>query len=219
MMTRSLTLNVDSDGVLYDWHGWMIPYLAKHTGHEMTLDDFSQWDMAASLGISKKEFYKIFDRAIYDGAFAYGSPIPGAVEAVSTLVDAGHRVRIVTNKSLAENKKSQRAMEDFLIFYGNHFGNLDQVEIVFTGSRYGKSGYPADVVIDDKPDLSWTQLYPAVNVLFDQPWNQGVRVDYLVGPGAVLRASGWTDVLELVEQMGGGILIDKSDSDRSPVVV
>ena len=214
----SLVFNVDSDGVVYDWHGFMAPYLERVFGKPVQRWD--TWDMAAQMGVTKKEFYKAFDQAVEDGVFRWGEAVPGSIEALRTLVDAGHRVRIVTNKVLKGSYKSEAAMRDTVRWYSSH-QLADQLEFVFTGSKWGKSGYPADVVIDDKPDLAWVQPFPAVNILFDQPWNRDglsnlaqVGQDPNFDNPELYRAVGWGQVLELAEQIGGGVLLDKS-----PVVV
>lgn len=211
-----MIINVDSDGVVYDWHGFMIPYLSDRLGVEVTRESFDNWDLAANLGIPKKEFYKHFDAAVNAGAFLLGAPIEGAIDALHSLIDTGHRVRIVTNKILKGNKKASVAMRSCISFYEQH-DLADQVEFVLTGSRFGKTAYTADLVIDDKPDLSWVQPYPTVNALFDQPWNRStlkhlarINEDPNFDNPEIYRAEGWLEVLELVEQMGGGILVDKS---------
>lgn len=218
-MSNPLVFNVDSDGVVYDWHGFMTPYLEEAFGKPV--ERWDTWDMAEQMGVTKKEFYKVFDQAVGDGCFRNGVAIPGAIEGLNTLIDAGHRVRIVTNKILSGVNKTHMAIVDMVTWYTWH-DLTDKVEFVLTGSKWGKSGYPADVVIDDKPDLAWAQGYPTVNILFDQPWNQaGLGNVAEVGDSPnfedfyLYRAKGWRDVLELAEQIGSYTIL----LDKSPVVI
>jgi hypothetical protein len=187
-----MVINIDSDGVVYDWHGFMIPFLTDRLGVEMTRDSFIEWDLAQSLDVSKKDFYQVFDEAVFANAFKLAGEVPGAIHAVRSLVNDGHRVRIVTNKILKGSSKTYRAQVDTLAWYHENIG-LDQLEMVFTGSKHGKSAYPADIVIDDKPDMEWTQP-GAMNLLFDQPWNRAVPDD----PGGHIRAVGWAGALTAI---------------------
>jgi hypothetical protein len=194
-------INVDMDGVVYDMVT-QAEVLRKKPFERYT------WD----LGLTGTELKAMFTELTLAGLFRFGMAIEGALPAIRKLRGAGHRVRIVTDKNLPTAYSTHVARIDTLDWL--HISGLADIEVIFTGNK--AEGYPADLVIDDKPDLAWVQG-GAVNVLFDQPWN-------LDGLGKVAgvneepnfpdvmnlrRAFGWTDVLELVEQMGGGILQEK----------
>jgi 5' nucleotidase, deoxy (Pyrimidine), cytosolic type C protein (NT5C) len=198
-----MIINVDSDGVVFDMVGILTRRSETKLGRDLpavTSWDFKNW------GSTPAEIRLMFEDEARQNLFGMGAAIPGAVDGIFRLVNAGHQVRIVTNKGTkALGRGSKNAMQDTVQWYYG-IGLLGVVDLVFVEG--GKQGYPADVVVDDKPDMSWAQA-DAVNILFHQPWNQATwsppesdRVWY--------RAVGWREVLELVEQMGGGILIDKS---------
>ncbi len=204
-----MIINVDSDGVVYDMVRILKGRLEEKLGRDLPTPDSWHFD---NWGFPQQDLFGVFEDEARHNLFGLGGSIPGAVPGIFSLLDTGHQVRIVTNKSLmALGKGSKNAMQDVVQWYYGQ-GLLGAIDLVFTHGN--KHGYPADVVIDDKPDMGWAQK-DAVNVLFDQPWNQ-----YLTGKAEHesiwIRAMDWQEVLEVVEQMGGGILIDK---DRSPVVV
>jgi hypothetical protein len=195
-------INLDSDGVIYDMQGELIKHAWRKDG--IHRDQPQVWNLAKAWGVSDEYIAELFSMS---GIFEDGAPYPGAVEAVNTLVGAGHDVRIVTHKHIAS---VHDPMDECLHFY-HRMGLLDKVDMVFT--RGDKTSYPADLVVDDRPNLAWVQG-EAVNVLMDRPWNQDIRVGNFPEIVDIKRALGWQDVLEVAEQMGGGVLIDKS-----PIVI
>jgi hypothetical protein len=144
-------------------------------------------------GVTRDEWYEMFHNAIMtDDLFQIGVEIPGAVNGVRQLIGQGHRVRIVTSKKLRYPLSTLKAQKQTLtwLFYQKL---LNDVEVAFTTD---KQGYEADVVIDDKPTLKWAQR-GALNLLFNQPWNQIATFDHIP---EIRRVFDWTDVLRLIER-------------------
>lgn len=189
---RKLTVNVDMDGVLYDMvnqfihMAWMDGHIKGHVPTSHTIGSWAMWD---HLKLPKDFFWQLFHQYTGQGLFRWGKPITDGVGAVRNLRDAGHRVRIVTSKTLRKQESTLTARMDVLGWL-NEYG-LGDLEVVFTGG-YAKQGYPADVVVDDKPTLEWVQD-GALNLLFAQPWNRGIDWTSVRSP-RIRRADGWTDV-------------------------
>ncbi len=185
-----MIINVDSDGVVYNLMGILTARTEKQQGRPLPAAEnfgLSNWEL------SREEVDKIFERESQKGLFGYGEAIEGAVDGVLRLAD-NHQVRIVTNKSSkALGKGSNAAMQDTIQWYDG-VGLLDKVEMVFVDG-YGKQGYPANVVIDDQPNLQWVQE-DAANILFDRTWNQKVTGK---AKGPWLRALSWDEVVHLVD--------------------
>lgn len=200
-----MIINVDSDGVVYSLDS------ALDKLYPQIVRDRTRWDYGNPDAIER-----FFTEGVLLGVFLVGEPVPGAIDGIRALEAAGHRVRIVTSKTMGTDYLTYVARVNALEWYDRH--DLSHLEIAFTGHEWGKDAYPADLVIDDQPDLKWTQSAPTVNVLFDQPWNRDplayvARVQERPNFDGWLqlhRAFGWGDVLELAEQMGGGILLDKA---------
>ena len=193
-----LTINVDIDGVVYDFVGIMREMTeASPAVAPRKLGEVESWNMWEHWGMERDEWYEHFHANIRDGLFARGQAIPGAVNAVMGLVEDGHRVRFVTSKKMRHAKSTMRAQQQTTEWlYAN--GLIQVTELCFTSN---KQGYPADVVIDDKGDLSWVQE-GASNLLYDQPWN----ADLLFDPLATVhwsRMHSWQQVLTEISALSG----------------
>lgn len=179
-----MIINIDSDGVMYNLVGHT-QELAKHVhGIDQPRPDswgFDNWDL---------DFKKIHALWGKSGAFLDGRPVSWSIEVVKWLIGEGHTVRIVTHKH--DLPYEARAMRDTITWYERQ-GLLRDVDLVFP--KGNKNDYPADIIIDDKPDLSWAQE-GKINLLFDQPWNQGAETK------GVIRVHGWFEVPVALKRMG-----------------
>ena len=197
------------DGVIY----CMMPTMAKIAnqenvrafmrgeGYDLPKDldpSVNVWEIWEAWGIPKKAFWKIFYLAVDEGLFTRGEEVPGAIKAIGRLVKAKHRVRIVTSKNLAGKNETLRAQTDVLWWLHANASWYNKVEIAFAQN---KQGYDADVVIDDKPSLTWKQK-DRVNILFDRPWNEWVDAPgvgcYPLEGDRAYRAIGWKEAEYLV---------------------
>ncbi len=185
-----MIINVDSDGVVYDFIGIVQMRLERWLDRD--LETPTSWNVEETWGISKEDVRFHFEREAKHGVFQFGAPVTGAIAGLRALIDSGHQVRIVTNKA-GMGRGTQAAIQDTAHWYGLK-GLLGDLDLVFTRG-YDKQNYPADVVIDDQPNMSWTQK-EAVNILFDQSWNKNLTGS---GDGMWIRAADWNVVLELVD--------------------
>lgn len=189
---RRLTINLDSDGVIYDFNAQMVR-MGEHY-LERELGETSRWEMHEAWGVTQGQWYAMFMRAVHDAElFRMGRALPGAIAGVKEL-SKKHRVRIVTAKRLRDPLATRLAMLQTINWYSQE-GMLQGVEMCFTQN---KQGYQADVVVDDKPTLRWAQS-GALNLLFDQPWNQELFEKPFTPP--VKRVHDWDEVLEFVEEL------------------
>ena len=139
---RRLTINVDMDGVVYDFNGRMTELGEVYLGRKLPVT--TTWDMAAAWGMQEDEWYELFHRAILeDELFRGGLAIEKAVPALH-LLSRQHRVRIVTSKRLRYPSSTLAAQVQTLHWLADH-ELLNEVEVAFTGN---KQGYQADIVID-----------------------------------------------------------------------
>lgn len=189
------TVNVDMDGVIYDFVGTFAKIAVEQRWMPAEAGDSppTQWAMWKHWGISRYMFYQMFDVAILrHGLFQIGDPVPGAVDGLAYLLDRFERVRVVTSKQMKTPEAATAAQQQCLAWLARHV-NPSAIEVAFTSN---KRGYLADVVIDDKPTLQWTQK-GALNVLFDQPWNQMSHYK-TEDHGYVVRA-GWKGLDRVIE--------------------
>ncbi len=185
-----LTINVDMDGVVYDLVGIMQEMTEATVGHK--LGPVESWAMWKHWDMERDEWYEHFHMNIEQGLFANGVEIPGAVKAVMYLT-LSHRVRFVTSKKMRYPVSTMRAQQQTTEWLYEH-DLLQGTELCFT---HNKQGYEADVVIDDKGDLSWAQE-GAANLLFDQPWNESTFAEK--GQNADWqRVRGWQEVIDEID--------------------
>ncbi len=185
-----MIINLDSDDVIYD----CIELFKRRMEQvfDRKLPPPTSWRVGESWDISNEDIDYHFVKEARDGLFQLSEPVPGAIAGVYALLEAGHDIRVVTNKGVL-GWGSLPAIRDTVGWYAK-WGLIGDVDLVFTRG-YEKQGYPADVVVDDRPDLSWTQE-GAANILFDRPWNGKI-----VGAtnNSWIRAMDWDNIIELVE--------------------
>ena len=170
-------INVDVDGVLYDFTAAMRTEVHAVMGipkEELPYPD--QWSIHESWPISAEQFNSIMYDGIAHGRVFVNGGLMGGVETRSSLYRLrknGWHVRIVTSKTFRDGFVTLQARKSTLDWLDRQEVPYDTIS--FTSSDIGKQGLLADAVVDDKPDMSWTQ-YGADNFLFDQPWNQPSEV-------------------------------------------
>ncbi len=206
---QKLTLNIDMDGVIYGMMGELRRLAQTSTAQD--LFDFSgtdlttqpdSWDISKAWGMkSKSQFWKFFYAAVEQGLFLNGQPIEGSIEAITNFVKLKHRVRIITSKQFGDPLVTRQAQTDVVEWLATNAPEWsNKVEVAFTSN---KQGYDADIIVDDKPTLSWTQ-YGKVNVLFDHTWNRDVNANpvgmYPMQPH-LYRADNWQQVEYLVSRV------------------
>lgn len=195
---KRLTVNVDLDGVIYDFEEACRAYGEQQLDRNLPVTN--TWSMWEPWGITKSEWYKLFHEGIIQNhIFRMGFPEPYALWGMLTLATMGFRVRIVTAKRLAYRESALRAKINCLRW-------LDEEEIPFDEIAFtsDKQGYQADVVIDDKPTMAWAQE-DALNILFGQPWNEELDGENLVDydlDNAVRTGTklGWVPVIKEIER-------------------
>lgn len=180
-------VNVDMDGVVYDFHQQIHDFAEQYLGRTLPVAD--QWALHKSWGISNKQWERLFGDAVEDGVFFHGDPVDGALDAISVLAKNKFRVRFVTSKQFRDPSLSYKARVDTLTWLD--MAGLGGFEVAFTNN---KQSYMADVVIDDKPSLEWFQPN-AHNVLFGQPWNAGTSIPPIASV-KFDRLEGWDRVLD-----------------------
>lgn len=204
---KTLTINVDIDGVLGDFHGEILPRIYARggfvggTNQMVSKEAWTNWNPWVCFTITKAVWGEIFREAVQAKIFRYEPPIPGAIEGVTELIEQGHRVRIVTSKILWDMDTTIRAEIDTLEWL-YLYRLIEHVEVVFTGTTHHKTEFVADVVIDDHPHIeTWCQPHPVLNLMYDQPWNRVTRFDGdLSTQPFYVRALDWDDIVWAINQ-------------------
>lgn len=191
-----MRINCDLDGCVVDFPRGFMNMLHEHdpvrfspanTPYPTQWNWWPQWHMTAG------EWLSWFRKGVESGYIWREAPmIRGARDALWVLSDAEHNIRIVTHRLSWQGLHATaiKTTVDWLETY-----NIPYRDIAFEAS---KTEIEADVIIDDKPDLSWVQP-GKINLLFDQPYNRDVET----GGGNLIRCAGWPAVITAIKVHGG----------------
>jgi len=181
-------VNVDCDGVLYDFTASMIrAFVSQGYTEAPTWSHMRTWNLEETWPVSKTEIYKTMHEGILDGiVFGTGPLLDENIPSVMrTLQSGGWHIRIVTAKTFPARSVTLKARQATLEWLDRYDVPYDT--IAFSDS-HGKADFRADAVIDDKPDLSWVQP-GSLNLLYNHPWNKEVRRT------DVLRVNDWNEIM------------------------
>lgn len=94
-MTTTRRVGVDIDDVLYPWSA-----VAHELSRRAGLTDLEQlpatWAPFEEYGCTADEWYDVLAEGTLTGELYLRPPIPGAVDALTRLADAGHTIHLVT---------------------------------------------------------------------------------------------------------------------------
>lgn len=175
---------IDMDDVLEQLiEGW-VAYLNRRFGTTVRPEDIRHWTMCDNFpDLTWEQVYSaVDDPALWDEVY----PMPGAVEAVRSLMDAGHEIYVVT----ATDYPTLAAKMDKVLF--RYFPMIDWEHVIITRNKQMVRG---DVLIDDGPHNFAGGEYKGI--LFESYHN---RTFDEASVGAV-RARGWDEVLEIIRGM------------------
>jgi len=159
---------VDMDGVIANWGAQYDHDLDQIGEAAMWIPrtaDQRTFDLNA--GRSEAQQAVIAQVMARPGFYRELEPFPGAVEALKTMLAAGHEVEIVSsnwpdNPSCADDK---------IAWVREHLGKDWVRRVTLT---HDKAAVRGDILIDDRPDIPGAEHTEWVQVLFDQPYNQHV---------------------------------------------
>jgi len=190
MSNSNALINIDLDGVVYDFAD-EIRWWCEIELDRVPLPAVTDWHFWREWGLSDDEWPELFRTAVIEGeVFAYGRPYPGAIERINQLQEKGWTIRFVTHKNILDpeaTRAAQRQTVDWLYEHG-----IGMHQLAFAAD---KSRFDADVIIDDKPDLSWVQK-GRMNLLFAQPWNE--RATLFAPPNVRRVRNGWDGIARLL---------------------
>lgn len=173
-------LNIDLDGVVYNWHGSFSDFLADDT---MEADIFwedgwtychpepDNWNFYATPGwgaMTFDKFFKNYTAHVLDGGFYDGNIIEGSREALEFLDEKGFYIRIVTHRLQFPGhhgfvqRQTAQWLDDYKVPYH---------DIIYLGKAADKDAFDCFASLDDKPDNATANS----GYLFDRLWNRDVN--------------------------------------------
>lgn len=167
-----MRIGVDVDDVIYDWFG-RAHERCEAAGITNGVTP-SRWEMYDDYGVDLDTWLAVIEMATLDSSLYMGEPIPGAIQALHQLRDAGHTLHIVTARGfLAHGDLIRKHTVEWLRAY-------DVPHDTLTFSKR-KSIVQTDVFVDD----SWKNVQELVAAgvptwMVDAPHNQGVEYAHRV---------------------------------------
>ncbi len=170
-------INVDVDGVLYDFTGAMRKEFVLQMGLAPdSMPGPSEWRLHKAWPVTWEQLHSVMHDGIAQGrVFRRGQMLEDVWtrRSLQHMIDLGWHVRLVTAKTFDDDFITMQARKNMLDWI--YTNEIPHHTISFT-DKSGKLSYRADAVIDDKPTLGWVQRR-AWNFLYDQPWNQSINTD------------------------------------------
>jgi 5'(3')-deoxyribonucleotidase len=163
----TLKVGVDLDGVCYSFDDSLRLSLVVNRGYNPeACPPSTRWEFYEDWGLSLAEFLSAFAEGVDTGIiFAQGDAYPGTREALQRMIDAGHELHVITDRTVGTPGIAEGATARWI---AEHLPTMKSL----TFSR-DKTVVPTDMMIDDKP-----ANYHALEAagcdawLFNRPWNQ-----------------------------------------------
>lgn len=163
-MTEKLTVGIDIDDVLFPWYD--LAHEASVAAGIANGVTPTQWAPFADYGCTDQEWFDVLAAALHDGMYE-AAPIPGAVEAVRRIADAGHQVHIVTARGLLAHGLTIKAAT--VAWIEAH--DVPHDALHFTGD---KTTVRTDVFVDDHPKhTAALEGVGTTTYLVDRVYNRG----------------------------------------------
>lgn len=191
---RRLKLALDCDGVLGNFMSGALAVIEEVTGKKFTLGDVTDFDYIKSLGLTAREGSAV-KKAIGDRrGFATGlAPYPDARQGVRRLRELGDVFCVTTPWKSNPWWRAER--ESWLAL---HFG----IDLVHHAEDDDKTGYEADVFVDDKAAhvRAWLAAWPGrTSVFWRTQHNSGEAV-----PAGAHSINSWDVLYQVVLEVARG---------------
>lgn len=179
-MNNDLTILVDADDVIENLAERLVEVLNHLTGSSLREQDITEWDITKLYPqLRKEEVYKVLEKeSFWDGLKA----TPGAYEAIVSLAEDGHIIKIVTASHYSTLQYKIPKIMDL-------FPCLEWQDFIITSEKQFVKG---DIIIDDNPiNLRGERRY---KLLFDRPHNQKFDAE----KNNVFRTKNWAEIRALI---------------------
>lgn len=193
---------LDQDEVICSWVARILEWYNHDYGTSFTRQDVTDyWAMENILGPQGKPFIRSCMR--YPEFYRDLDPMPGAIDGVKKLIDAGHDVVIATaippSAGIAFHGKLEWIRRNMPFFNTKNFIAIQR-----------KSLLDGDILVDDGPHniKEWIEKGAGEAWVFDSPWNKDVIANH--------RVSDWSSLLSGVESMNNYVEIVRSEWGRHP---
>lgn len=176
---------VDQDSVLADFEGeFLRRWRQRHPDYpHVPLEQRRSFYIADDY----PEEFRGLVRAIHNspGFIASLPPIPGALEALQEMKQAGHIVKICTSPLV----RNVHSMKEKHVWVQRHLSLPWVRDLIITSDKTFVAG---DYLIDDKPEITGLIVPTWEHIVFDTPYNRGITD----GRRRISEWSQWQQILE-----------------------
>jgi len=191
-----LTILCDVDSIIADLLApWLAAYNDKH-GRSVRVADVTKWKIHECVPDGER----IYELLHTEGLYRTLLPLPGALEGLRLLHDAGHHVVLLT----ACANKNENAAGDKLAWIRKHLPWLSYRDVIIGFHKHLVRG---DVLIDDSPEniREYRAAWPSASILtIDYAYNRGPEIDALIDCRAESyqdTAKAWAQIVEHVSAL------------------
>jgi len=181
---------MDIDGVVCDLVPSVLTYLNDRHGLNVALNDIKEWN--PSLGKDREiqfsdevnEFFKERGRV---------SKLPivnGSADGVRAILNSGVKTVFITGRSPRHQTMTRWWLQE-------NFGLADPLLIHAPfGKQHWRQVFPDAVLIDDSLfEISKWEAVGGTCIVFDQPWNREVEVEWYQG-----RVKEWSELVKIIKE-------------------
>ena len=194
-----MRIMMDLDGVVYDFTRSLAEYIHDVDGRVFSPVP-SCWSFyEVDWGMPVDEFLRFCHDGVNAGyVFAYGDPIPGSMEALNWLKDAGHTIHLITDRHYGSRAKSNTEI----------WLNQWSVPCDSLSFSVDKTIMRCDMGLDDRPkNVDAMRSVGIEAYLFDCGRTDQAGHPYMV--------KGWDEFLGKVESRGPGLVVGLAGRARS----
>jgi hypothetical protein len=212
---QKLTIGIDIDDVLADFHQVMWALAEKHV--PIDEEDKKQYVIQDTKHGSLDLRDKIMEEMYQKRLIANMPEIPGAVEEVNKWHDAGHKIVLITARSKGWEDQTKEWLDKVGLKYDKLIITNHQDKAKFAEDE------GVNIFIDDSVNFLENMADKGIKVyVFDQPWNTELAVPRIRGwrkvKASVKMAQDMSmDSAKILEDLNDQVYLLKDRSDKYPV--
>jgi len=169
-------IGVDVDGVLYDFIGALREHITGSDDPEI-LPFANSWEFYKKWGLTDQQFLNHYSEGVHAGKVLWeGQPYANTREGWDTLLTAGHRIHIITDRQ--PPGAEEEAMSATRHWLASH--DLNPTSVVFSADKTHILHLAQDgkrvAFIDDRPEnVHALRAAGILAFIMNRPWNQDVQ--------------------------------------------